>query len=142
MRVKFVCLAVALLLTLSNHAQSGDEAAIRKILKEQQDFWNKADLDNFMKGYWNSDSLRFIGSSGITYGYARTLENYRKNYPGAEGMGKLSFDILHVERLSPEYYHVTGKWMVGRTGGDLKGMFTLLFRKFGQRWLIVADHSS
>ena len=34
-----------------------------------------------MKGYWNNDSLMFIGRNGVTYGYQNTLMNYKKNYP-------------------------------------------------------------
>ena len=57
-------------------------------------------------------------------------------------MGKLSFYIIDVKHLSPEYYFVVGKWFLQRTVGDLSGHFTLLFRKIKGRWYIIADHSS
>jgi hypothetical protein len=57
-------------------------------------------------------------------------------------MGKLSFDILEVKRLSPGYYFVVGKWFLKRSVGDIGGMYTLLFRKINGKWVIVVDHSS
>jgi hypothetical protein len=95
-----------------------------------------------MKSYWKSDSLMFIGKSGITYGYTNTLENYKKNYDGPDKMGQLFFTLLKFEQLSPEYYFVIGKWFLKRKAGDLGGIYSLLFRKIDGQWVIVADHSS
>ena len=84
----------------------------------------------------------FIGKSGVTYGWKNTLENYKKNYPDTSAMGKLSFNIITVKKLSGEYYHVVGKWHLKRTIGDLSGHYTLLFKKIKGEWVIVSDHSS
>jgi hypothetical protein len=99
-------------------------------------------MEKFMQPYWHSDSLMFIGKSGITYGWQKTLDNYKKNYPNAAAVGKLDFTILHVKRLSDIYYSVVGKWHLARTIGDLGGYFTLLFKKINNRWVIISDHSS
>jgi ketosteroid isomerase-like protein len=123
-------------------AQSADELAIRKILTEQTESWNQGDLTNFMKGYWKSDSLMFIGKSGVTYGYEKTLENYKKGYPGKEHMGTLKFNILLVKKLSDEYYYVIGKWDLTRSVGNVGGHYDLLFRKINGEWKIISDHSS
>lgn len=122
--------------------QSDDEKEIRKILAAQNEAWNRGDVTAFMVGYWENDSLMFIGSSGITYGYQNTLANYKKRYPDSAAMGKLIFTIIRVKTLSPEYIHVTGKWDLKRTVGDVGGYFTLVFRKIAGRWLIISDHSS
>ena len=63
-----------------------------------------------MHGYWENDSLMYIGKSGVTYGYANALNNYRKNYSDAGKMGKLFFQFIKMKKLSPEYYWVAGKW--------------------------------
>lgn len=123
-------------------AQSKDEQEIRALLARQTRDWNRANLEEFMKGYWNSDSLMFIGKSGVTYGYNNTLENYRKNYSDTAQMGKLSFNILHVKRVSSDAYFVVGKWFLKRSVGDVGGHYTLWFRKIKGEWVIVADHSS
>jgi ketosteroid isomerase-like protein len=140
--MKKILTAICLLLTLASGAQSKNETAIRQILDEQTKAWNKGDIDGFMKGYWKNDSLMFIGKSGITYGWQNTLNNYKKGYPDTAAMGKLSFDILVIKSLSPEYYHVVGKWFLKRSIGDLGGYYTLLFRKIKGRWVIISDHSS
>ncbi|MBL7738362.1 MAG: nuclear transport factor 2 family protein [Chitinophagaceae bacterium] len=131
-----------LLLVMQLSAQSKNETAIRQSLNEQIACWNRGDLESFMKTYWQNDSLLFIGKSGITYGWKNTLKNYQKGYPDTAAMGKLSFTILHTKRISAAYYHVTGKWHLQRSIGNLEGHFTLLFRKIKRKWLIVADHSS
>ena len=123
-------------------AQSSDEKSILKILDEQTKYWNQGNLDQFVKGYWHHDSLMFIGQSGVTYGYQNTLNNYKRNYSDTAKMGKLKFDIIKVQKLSDEYYFVVGKWFLQRSVGDLKGHYTLLFRKINNEWVIVADHSS
>src|SRR5689334_22684033 len=57
-----------------------DAQAIRKVLQAQTDSWNRGNIDEFMHGYWENDSLKFIGKGGVTYGYKQTLANYKKNY--------------------------------------------------------------
>ena len=84
----------------------------------------------------------FIGKNGVKWGWRETLNNYKKGYPDTTAMGKLSFEIVQVKRLSPSYFYVVGKWMLTRTVGDLSGHYDLLLRKIRGRWVIVADHSS
>ena len=127
---------------MTSFAQDKNEQAIRKILDEQIKEWNKGDLEQFMKGYWKNDSLVFIGKNGPVYGYSNALNNYRKNYRDTVIMGKLSFEIMTVKKLSDEYYFVTGKFFLKRSIGDAKGVYTLLCRKINGQWKIVVDHSS
>ncbi|MBS1730550.1 MAG: nuclear transport factor 2 family protein [Bacteroidetes bacterium] len=126
----------------SSFAQSKDEMQIRKILTQQNNAWNQGNLDSFMVGYWNSDSLLFIGSGGPRYGYATTLIGYKKSYPDTAHMGHFTSTILSMKKLSGEYYFVVGKWELARSVGDVSGYYTLLFRKIKGVWVIVADHSS
>jgi ketosteroid isomerase-like protein len=86
--------------------------------------------------------IMFIGKSGVTYGWKNTMNNYKKGYPSTEAMGKLNFNLIQIKKLSRKYYHVTGKWHLTRTSGDLQGHFTLLLKKMKGRWLIISDHSS
>lgn len=138
----FILIAVFSCLAGNALSQSHDEQAIRHLLNKQTIAWNHGDIEGFMNGYWKSDSLMFIGKSGVTYGWNNTLNNYKKGYPDTTAMGQLAFDILVVKRLSPEYFQVVGKWILKRTIGDLSGHYTLLMRKIHGAWVIVADHSS
>jgi uncharacterized protein (TIGR02246 family) len=134
-----VCL---LFLSVSAFCQSKDETEVRNVLSKQNAAWNRGDVDAFMVGYWEHDSLMFIGKSGVTYGYKNTLANYKKNYPDTSAMGKLTFTLIQVKQLSPEYFHVTGKYYLTRTIGDASGHFTLVFKKINGKWVIISDHSS
>lgn len=143
MRIKQVFLLVTgvLLFTVLS-AQTADEALIRKTLSGQEAAWNKGDLEAYMQGYWQNDSLMFIGKGGITYGWQQTLDNYKRKYPDTTAMGTLNFELIEIKHLSVNYFFVTGKWHLKRTIGDIGGAFTLLFRKIKGQWLIVKDHSS
>lgn len=140
--MRSIVLFFFLTLTTVVFGQTKNELAIRKILATQTIAWNNGDIDGFMKGYWESDSLMFVGKSGITYGWRNTLNNYKKNYPDTAVMGKLSFNIISVKPLSPEYSFVIGKWALQRSMGNVGGYFTLLFKKIKDNWVIIVDHSS
>jgi ketosteroid isomerase-like protein len=137
-----ILLLLYIITSCSLFAQSRDEAEVRGLLDRQTKEWNAGNIPAFMNTYWKSDSLMFIGKTGITYGWQKTLDNYKKNYPDTAAMGKLTFDLLEVKRLSSDYFFVVGKWHLTRSIGDIGGIFTLLFRKLANRWLIIADHSS
>jgi len=119
-----------------------EENVIRELLQEQAAAWNRGDLQTFMEGYWKNDSLMFIGKSGVTMGWKATLDNYKKGYPDTAAMGKLQFEFVEFRKLSPDYVFVVGKWMLTRSIGNLKGMYTLLLQKLNDRWVIIRDHSS
>ncbi len=95
-----------LLVTIQSFAQSKpaspagrDETAIRDLLARQTAAWNRGDIASFMKGYWENDSLMFIGKSGVTYGWTNTLNNYKKGYPDTAAMGKLAFTLIQVKKI-------------------------------------------
>jgi ketosteroid isomerase-like protein len=140
--MKNILLTIIFCIPLLATAQSADEKAIRNVLSTQTTAWNSGNLDRFMIGYWENDSLMFIGKNGVTYGWKNTLKNYKTNYSDTAAMGKLEFTLIQLKRLSKEYYHVTGKWFLKRSIGDLSGHFTLLFRKINNKWVIISDHSS
>ncbi len=133
-----------LLLVCSYNAmgQTKDAKSILDLLAQQEKAWNLGDINEFMKGYWESDSLVFVGKNGLTYGFKNTLANYKKNYPDKTYMGQLKFTILSIQPLSKQYYSIIGKWELSRTVGNLSGHYTLLLKKIKGKWKIIADHSS
>jgi hypothetical protein len=129
--------------TLSIAQTAADRKEILRVLEEQTSSWNQGNLEKFMQGNWTSDSLRFIGKKGITYGYKQTLENYITRYPDKDSRGTLRFEILSTEFISKDAAFVIGRFFLIRpVKGDASGHFTLLWRKIAGKWLIVADHSS
>lgn len=132
------CFVASNLMAQTTH----DRTAILKVLEEQRQGWNKGDMDAYMQGYWKSDSLLFVGKSGPTYGWQKTLDNYKKGYPDKSAMGFLTFGIKKVEFLSKDRAFVLGSWNLKREKDEPKGYFTLLLRKINGQWKVVADHSS
>jgi ketosteroid isomerase-like protein len=140
--MKKLLLLIGIVISISSMAQTKDEQIIRKMLADQISFWNKGDIPGFMQGYWENDSLVFIGKNGPTYGYNNTIRNYQKNYPNKDYMGVLNFDILSVQAIEKDHFFVIGKFMLQRKVGDASGHFTLIFKRINGVWKIVSDHSS
>ena len=138
--MKYLCLALVLIMTSPAFSQSDDEE-VKRILDSQARCWNNGDLNGFMETYWKSDSLLFVGKTGVLRGWDRTLANYKKNYPDTVAMGKLSFDILQLKRLSDQWYFLVGKYTLKRSVDTVSGVFTLLIEKRNGKWVIVADHT-
>ena len=105
----------------------------------QQAAWNAGNLDEFMIGYLESDSLLFIGGGGVTSGYDATLERYKKGYPDVESMGHLTFSNRSWTPLGRKTALLIGSW---RLNEDVGGMYSLVWRKIKGQWYIIADHSS
>jgi ketosteroid isomerase-like protein len=119
-----------------------DKEAIIKVLDDQRIAWNKGDIEGFMQGYWKSDSLMFIGKTAPVYGWQKTLDRYKKTYPGKAGMGELAFDILQVKVLDDNNAFMLGEWHLKLANSSPGGYFTLWFRKINGEWKIVCDHTS
>ncbi len=125
----------------SQNLFASEKEQILKIMNIQEQAWNNADLEGFMQAYWKSDELKFIGKSGIKYGWQLTLDNYKKSYPDKAAMGTLHFDIIQVEIVKDTAF-VLGKWQLSRVKDTLKGFYTLYWRKIDNQWKIIIDHSS
>jgi hypothetical protein len=111
-------------------------------MRQSEKYWNNGNLEGFMHNYWKSDSLRFIGKSGITYGWESTLKRYKTSYPDKSVQGTLRFEFLHLEKISEDCWFQIGKYTLTREKDTVSGHFSLLWRKINGEWKIVADHSS
>ena len=121
-----------------------EKLAITQVLYKQQVAWNNGSIESFMMPYWHSDSLKFIGKKGITYGWQNTFDNYKKSYSDKTAMGQLAFEIKSIDVFSKNSAFVIGKWFLKRekSKGDLGGYFSLIFKKIKHKWVIVVDHTS
>lgn len=119
-----------------------DTLAILAVLEAQRNGWNTGDMEMYMQGYWNSDSLLFVGKSGATYGWQKTLANYNRSYPNKQAMGFLTFSVKKVSFLNKKHAFVMGGWHLKREKDEPNGYFTLIFKKIDGFWKVIADHSS
>ncbi|TKC12219.1 DUF4440 domain-containing protein [Pedobacter polaris] len=141
--MKKIILFIILIAALNANAQKPtDKQDILNVLEKQRSDWNRGDIEAYMQGYWKNDSLLFVGKSGPTYGWQKTLENYKKGYPDKATMGVLTFGIKKVDFLTKDKAFVLGSWNVKQEKGELKGYFTLILRKIDGIWKVVVDHSS
>jgi ketosteroid isomerase-like protein len=120
------------------------EEGIKHLLLSQIEAWNHGNLENFMKGYWQSPDLTFFSGATVTKGWEPTLLRYRQRYQ-SEGkeMGRLEFQDLNIDLLSRRSAVVTGKWQLTMPDGKQPhGLFTLIFKRMPNGWRIVHDHTS
>jgi uncharacterized protein (TIGR02246 family) len=134
---------LAFLLVLAPTLRAGNAAAeIRAVLEAQTAAWNRGDIDGFMQGYDQSDSLRFASGGTITRGWQAALERYKKHYPDRAAMGTLTFTLIEIKVLSPDAAVVFGQWELARAQDHPHGLFTLTLQRETEGWRIVADHTS
>lgn len=127
--------------SISQSSEETDKKEILAIMKAQEKAWSNHDLEGFMEGYWKSDSLKFYGSSGITYGWNKTLTNYKKGYPTKEHSGTLNFKINDISKINEGAYFVMGEYHLTRSVGNANGVFMIIFKKIKGTWKIIADTS-
>jgi ketosteroid isomerase-like protein len=142
--MKYLALFLVALLTACGHITHNrvSKNEIVAVLMQQQEFWNNGDIKGYMKGYYKSDSLRFVSGGKVTYGWQTTLDRYLKSYPDKSAMGRLVFSEIDVKPLSEESALVFGKWELQRKSDHPWGLFTLIFKKTGCGWRIIHDHTS
>lgn len=105
--------------------------------------WNSGNIPGFMQtAYVDSDSLYFVGKSGLNKGYKRTLDNYLKSYPNTDQMGKLHFSNEVFKPLGKEHFLVIGAWELQRSQDTIGGYYSLVWEWINGDWKIIADHSS
>lgn len=127
---------------LNNKNQSAEKEAIAQVIFDQQNAWNRGDIEGYMQGYAKTDTLRFASGGNVSYGWLPTLERYQEGYPDKETMGKLIFSKIDIQILSDEAALVFGKWELERENDHPWGLFTLLFNKTSKGWKVVYDHTS
>lgn len=145
MKIKllFILFISGFFLSSCQHPEEADDIAlIKTIMDNQEKAWNKGDLNGFMQAYNPNDSLVFIGSRGLTYGWQTTLDNYKKSYNSKAKMGRLFFENDMLKQVGDEAVWVAGRWNLFRDSDTLSGSYLLVWEKINGEWKIVADHSS
>lgn len=140
--LKNCCSIIILLLIFNNSfAQSKDEKAILAVMREEEKAWNSGNIEAYVNLYADHDSTRMIYSSGAVYGKDSILAFYKKYWP-KERMGQLTLDGERLERLSKDYYYVSGFFHVRYPDGkSINGRFSGLMKKIKGRWYLYTDHS-
>lgn len=117
-------------------------SAVHSVLDAQRDAWNRGDIEGYMNGYARSADITFVSGDTTTRGWQTVHDRYKKNYDSREKMGTLTFSDLETRVLSSDAAVTIGRWHLQRTGDQPHGRFTLVFRRTGQVWRIIHDHTS
>jgi len=139
--MKQIIIVALLLFMFSCGGIENEKEAILQVMKQQEKDWSDGNVEGFMQGYWQSDSLMFVGKSGIKYGWQTTLDNYKKSYPDKVAMGTLSFDVIQLE-VNGKTAYVLGRWSLAREEDNPNGYFALYWKKINGKWVITIDHTS
>ena len=118
------------------------EDEVRGVLNKQVAAWNRGDTDAFLEGY-ASDTV-FVGEK-MTRGVEDLKKRYQEHYPTRAAMGKLSFFDLEIHPMGKDYAYVIGRWQLDRDqegGGNVSGIYSLVFRRTAVGWKIVLDHTN
>lgn len=110
------------------------------ILKKQETDWNTGNMKGFLSPYWNSDTLLSVSVRGVQYGKERLERFLMKTFPDSASMGKLDYDIIHIELIGDNDAILTGKWLRKNDKKFRGGYFSILLRKLHGKWLIVSEH--
>jgi uncharacterized protein (TIGR02246 family) len=134
---------LSIVLFCSTFLIADTKSEIAALLEQQDQAWNRGDLDGFVKPYDDTGKLVFIGSSGVIRDPQALKEKYEKKYKvaGAD-FGKLTFSDLQVEELSKDLALVWGRWQVEQKESKSAGWFSLILQKTAAGWRIIHDHSS
>lgn len=125
-------LAYALTLLLGSHEVIG-------LLDKQAAAWSRGDIDSFCSIY--ADDAVFVSPSGVTKGRGEVLARYKKKYPSAAAMGKLTLTPIDV-RESSDSVSVAAKWTLSYADKpEATGHTVVVFKRWQGKWLIVHDAS-
>ena len=138
----FFCILMAAIVCAAPTQNQNATARIRSVLREQQEAWNRGDIDGFMNGYALSASTVFVSDDTIRRGWETVRARYREKYSDRAKMGALTFSDLEITLLSPDAAVVLGRWSLKRANDQPHGRFTLIFKLLPEGWRIVHDHTS
>jgi uncharacterized protein (TIGR02246 family) len=128
---------------LIGFSQSKDVKDIIALMRTEEETWNRGDVEGYVNLYAPGDSTRMIysGGTGVTRGKDSILAFYKKYWP-KERMGQLTLKHDSIEKISDEYYYVSGFFTVSYPSRNpVKGRFSGLVKKIKGKWYLYTDHS-
>lgn len=123
------------------------EAQVAALLRMQAEAWSRGDLEAFTSVY--AEDAAFLTADGLIRGRRDVLERYRKRYPDAAAMGKLTLEVIET-RVFPSRKEAAGvsvaaRWRLEYPGqADRKtaeGLTLIVLRRTAKSWEIVQDAS-
>lgn len=119
-----------------------DEAALRRLLQQSADSFNRGDLPGHLESY--DESVTFMTKNGPRPGVAPIEKAFREAYfSNGKPKQALRFERMAARRLAPDVALVTGRFILsGGMKPDQTGWFTTIWTRTARGWKVVHDHSS
>jgi uncharacterized protein (TIGR02246 family) len=123
------------------------EEQVAAVLHAQAEAWSRGDLEAFTAVY--AEDAAFLTANGLTRGRREVLERYRKRYPDAAAMGKLTLEVLETRTFPPgkdaQGAAVVARWRLEypetAERKTAEGLTLIVLRRTGGTWEIVQDAS-
>ena len=121
---------------------AAEEAAIRQVIADMEQAWNRGDFAGYMAGFKNPDVV-FVSRGQFQRDWQGTLDHYVRDYGGDPARrGQLHFSDIRVEMLSPDAAQLISRYRLEGGGQPQDGINTRLMRKVDGRWVIALNHVS
>jgi len=121
---------------------AAEEAAIRQVIADMQQAWNRGDFRGYMAGFKNPDVI-FVSRGRFQRDWRGTLDHYVRDYGGSpERRGRLRFWDIRVQMLAPDAAQLVSRYRLDRAESPQDGINTRLMRKIDGRWVIALNHVS
>jgi uncharacterized protein (TIGR02246 family) len=139
--------ALAFLLLLAACARAAydpaaEERAIRQVIADMEQAWNRGDFRGYMAGFKNPDVV-FVSRGQFQRDWQGTLDHYVRDYGGDPARrGRLHFFDIRVEMLGPDAAQLISRYRLEGGGHPQDEINTRLMRKVDGRWVIALNHVS
>ena len=123
---------------------SREQLDVVKIVLEQEEAWNKGDLDAYLSHYKDAPDTQAILAT-LVRGINNIRAAYRANFPNRDSMGAIEDAEVQALPLGDNFALATGKYRLSRSrkaGGDVTGTFTEVFEKTPAGWKIIFSEST
>lgn len=129
---------------IKSSGRSSAHGQVNRLLREQQEAWNKGDIDGFLSAYEMSKDITFYSDDVIEPGWVALRDRFTKSYvTNKKPMGQLEFTDNEYSVFPGEAVIVRGRWTLNLGDGKTRGgLFTILVKKTDTGWKIVHDHTS
>jgi ketosteroid isomerase-like protein len=117
------------------------EAAVNRLLENQQIAWNEGNLDKYLATYLPANEVSLqLGTSEVK-GRKDLVELYTKQFQSyGKDHGTLTLDGLEIGMITDEAALVRGRWQVAhKQAAEEGGLFAMLVQKFPGGWRIVQE---
>jgi uncharacterized protein (TIGR02246 family) len=123
-------------------AEELQKAAIRQVITDMQDAWNRGDFRGYMQGFKNPDVV-FVSGGRFQDGWQGTLDHYIRDYgTSADTRGTLRFFDIRIEMLAPDAAQLISRFQLVRPQHPQYGINTRLMRLVDGHWVIALNHVS